>query len=198
MLYYTQPHKDYCLAIGLFLKYLRDNYSNKVIRQISKKFEEHTLLKLSTNYRQQVEQGYKLSSLLIDTPTHLTYEFYKIESGVVPHLKIIKAPKVNNPTISFKVSDEVFTLPIDLVDYDTSNWLYIYCYWLRKGYSVIEVDYMYIVTEPLGVNYSIDSLGCNCPNGINKLPCLHIQLCKWYKMSQRLLLEKEKLVNKIC
>jgi hypothetical protein len=192
MPYYTQPHKDYCIAIGVFLKYLKDNYSNEVIKKISNRFEEHTILKLSTSYMNRIRSGYNLSNLLIDTPSHLIYSFYKLESGISSSIKLLNKPTTQNNSINFKIYNQIFNLAIDQVaDINNEYWLYIYCYWLRKGYSVIEENYTYIVTEPLGVSYCIDSYSCNCPNGINRIPCLHLQLCQWYKLSLSYLNKKE-------
>lgn len=161
---YDQPHKVYCYKLAKYLEKI--SYESNIL-------PAPNYVRSNPILNTQLIKGWEISHLLINTPILNTEDkldfYYNLEKSLSLLIKL--------QSWSLNIGDKIIDLDVvnlDLIDFNK----YVYSYWSRKGYTVQEIIGEYfLVTEPLGREYKIDSYNCTC----GKFSCLHLYLVNLYR-----------------
>lgn len=176
---------DYCFGIAKLLTLLVNKYTtsqlNNLLLNDRLRDPTSTLIDIHPILVKQVAKGQGMSNKLIGTPSGSTNLLYKLERSL-------------GRTAHFKKHDELVTCQINNIELDfdlditrDAYWEYVYAYFLRLGYTVVEEKGIkYNVIEPLGKIHSIDKYACSCDFYTRGKKCIHLQLIDWYKQSKLL------------
>lgn len=178
---------EHCYGIAKLLELMANTYSKFNLQKflMTDGFIDatSTLIDIHPTFKTQVTNGLIESNLLINTPSEDSSLLYKLERSLSRVVRFKSQLKDDQKIITCNFDSNLYW------DYPEKNskYVYLYCYFLRSGYTVSEeLGKSYYVIEPLGVRYSIDSYSCSCCVGILDKKCLHLQLIDWYKQSKLL------------
>lgn len=188
--YYKQPSLAHCYGLSKIISSLDLSYLDQypaALQDIAKslglvrQLENYQyLLESNINFKDRLNKGYSRSSQLLETPK-FSQELYLFETIIESCLITEQTGEQIKANLNTLINGKKYKFNWVLTQ-DNPTWWYIYSYWLRRGFNVREVKGEYfLITEPLGKQFRIESYRCSCEWGMKEKRCLHLQLIHWYR-----------------